>query len=82
MRGKELLEKMELIDPAYVEAAEAKPRKKKGVWLKWGAMVACLCIVISAVIMIPYFGGGHGDPQQGEIVLKENNGKSNIRMEK
>ena len=40
MRGKELLEKMELIDPAYVEAAEAKPRKKKGVWLKWGAMVA------------------------------------------
>lgn len=29
MRGNEFLDKMELIDPAYVEAADATPKKKK-----------------------------------------------------
>lgn len=45
MRGNEFLDKMELIDPAYVEAADATPKKKKSVWVKWGAMAACLCLV-------------------------------------
>ena len=31
MRGNEFLDKMELIDPAYVEAADATPKKKKSV---------------------------------------------------
>lgn len=47
MRGNELLDKMELIDPAYVEAADARPKKKRNVWLKWGAIAACLCLVIT-----------------------------------
>ena len=34
MRGNEFLDKMELIDPAYVEAADATPKKKKSVWIK------------------------------------------------
>lgn len=29
MRGNEFLDKMELVDPAYVEAADAMPTKKK-----------------------------------------------------
>lgn len=51
MRGNEFLDKMGLIDPAYVEAADAKPKKKKGVWVKWGAMAACLCLVVAGVLM-------------------------------
>ena len=47
MRGIELLDKMELIDPAYIEAADARPQKKRNVWLKWGAVAACLCLVIA-----------------------------------
>lgn len=31
MRGNELLDKMELIDPAYIEAADAAPNKRKSV---------------------------------------------------
>lgn len=50
MRGNELLDKMELIDPAYIEAADAKLKKKKNVWIKWGAMAACLCLVIGGYI--------------------------------
>ena len=44
MRGNELLDKMELVAPAYVEAADVKPKKKS--WLKWGALAACLCLIV------------------------------------
>lgn len=44
MRGNELLDKLELIDPAYVEAADVPPKKKH--WLKWGALAACLCLIV------------------------------------
>ncbi len=53
MRGNEFLDKMELIDPAYVEAADAKPKKRKTVWVKWGAMAACLCLVVAGTFMMP-----------------------------
>ena len=43
MNGNEFLDKMELVDPAYVEAADTAPKKKKGAWLRWGAIAACLC---------------------------------------
>lgn len=36
MRGDSLLDKMELIDPAYVEAADEVPKRKKSGWIKWG----------------------------------------------
>ena len=34
MRGNELLDKMELVDLSYVEAADTKPKKKKNVWIR------------------------------------------------
>ena len=45
MRGKDLLDKMELIDPEYIEAAETVPAKKK-TWVKWAIPAACLCVVL------------------------------------
>ena len=48
MRGNELLDKMELIDSAYVEAADVKQKKEKNVWVKWGAIAACFALVIYA----------------------------------
>ena len=41
MRGQEFLDKMELIEPAYVEAADIMPKKKKSIWIKCGAAAAC-----------------------------------------
>ncbi len=52
MRGNEFLNKMELIDPAYVEAAETKTIKPKGAWLKWIATAACLCLVVGSVVVL------------------------------
>lgn len=48
MRGEELLDKLELVDPAYVEAADEKPVRKKLSWVKWGAAAACLGAVLLA----------------------------------
>lgn len=45
MRGDELLEKMELIDPAFVTAADEASKKHRGAWVKWSAIAACLCAV-------------------------------------
>ena len=46
MKGTELLEKMELIDPAYVEAADKNPGHKKHRFLKWGTAAACVALMI------------------------------------
>ena len=43
MRGKDLLDKMELIDPAYIEAADIYLKVKKYSSIKkWAAVSACL----------------------------------------
>ena len=34
MNGNEFLDKMALVDPAYVEAADGMPNKKN-IWAKW-----------------------------------------------
>lgn len=71
MRGNEFLSKMELIDPAYIELADAKPKKKKNVWVKWVAMAACLCLVVGAITMISRLADNHIDSQLGEIILSD-----------
>lgn len=48
MRGNELLDKMELIDAAYVEAADAEPKRKRAVWLRWAAAAACALLLAIA----------------------------------
>ena len=48
MRGNDFLDKMELIDPAYVEAADDKPKRKKRQQATWGALAACFAIMVLA----------------------------------
>lgn len=53
MRGNEFLDKMEFIDSAYIEAADAKLKKEQNVWVKWSVMAACLCLIVTTVIAVP-----------------------------
>ena len=54
MRGNELLDKLELVDPAYIEAAETAGGRKKKRWIGWAAAAAaCLCIAAFAVFALP-----------------------------
>ncbi len=57
MKGNEFLNKMELIDPAYVEAADVTVTKRKIPWGKWIAMAACLCIVTVGAFAVPWDSG-------------------------
>lgn len=52
MKGNEFLDKMELIDPSYVKAADAKTKREKTSWVKWSAMAACLCLLIVGASVI------------------------------
>lgn len=52
MRGNELLDKMELVDPSYVYAAEQEMRPKASAWQKWGAVAACLGILLAGVLAV------------------------------
>lgn len=52
MRGREMLDTIENLNPAYIEAAAEKPKVKKAGWLKWGAMAACLAVVVIAGISL------------------------------
>lgn len=48
MKGNELLNKMELIDPAYVEAADFSPKIIKRNHIRWGVIAACICVLVGA----------------------------------
>lgn len=84
MRENDFLDKMELIDPAYVEAADAKPEKEKSVWIQWDAMAACLCLVVASALMIsgrwnmPVF--SVSDPSISDVPVPDLNGT--IQLEK
>ncbi len=65
MNENDFLDKMELIDPAYVEAADKAPKKKRAAWLKWGAVAACLCVAAAIVVaVVPQ----RGEPQPSEPI--------------
>ncbi len=44
MRGNELLDHMELVDPAYIEEADSMPKKKRK--NRWATMAACLAVMM------------------------------------
>ncbi|MBQ8148121.1 MAG: hypothetical protein IJ040_04955 [Lachnospiraceae bacterium] len=47
MRGYDLLETIENLNPAYIENASRKPKSRKPSWQKWGAIAACLVLILS-----------------------------------
>ena len=49
MKGEDLLQKMELADPAFVMEADEKPKKKVISIAAWAA-VACLCLVLGLAL--------------------------------
>lgn len=59
MRGNELLDEMELVDPAYVEDAEVYPKHKKRI--SWKAVAAIVCVVLGGWLIWKFFpDGGNG----------------------
>ena len=58
MRGNELLDRMDLIDPAFVEAADAPVPFKNRRRIQWAILAACLCVMLCAVTAVATSGFG------------------------
>ena len=60
------------IGESYVNEAVTYSAKKKNAWIKWGAMAACLCIVVAAfitpIILQNLRAASTGDDQYGNTV--------------
>ena len=53
MRSIDLYTAMRVVDDDILERSEnAAYRQKKNGWLKWGAMAACLCLIVSGVLLL------------------------------
>jgi len=72
---KDLYQSMNQIDDEILERSEVRKKEKSSVWMKWGAVAACLCLVAGIGVMnidrglsggIPESGGGV--PQLGGTV--------------
>ncbi len=64
MNSKKFSEAMSELGNKYVdEAINYKKKTKKPSWLKWGALAACLCLVIVGVVSISDW---QNDPQTGQ----------------
>lgn len=47
MNAKKFSDAMSELDSKYIdEALNYKKKAKKPVWVKWGAMAACLCLIV------------------------------------
>lgn len=74
MRGQEMLEVIENLNPAYIETAAQKPKTRKSGLFRFSAIAACVCVIIAGAIVwgnywqqgkIPEFGGGVGGEEPG-----------------
>lgn len=70
MKEKRLLKALGQVDADYIEEASPAQQTKKPGWLKWGAMAACLAMVIIAGSLIPRIIPDTTGPNGGEIVLE------------
>jgi hypothetical protein len=77
MKKENVLCSMEHIDSDLIEEAESyKKSNRKNTWIKWGAMAACLCLVVAGVL-----GGSHLDDKKLTLP-DEQNGSENISTQK
>lgn len=52
MKNEKLLSAIGQIDDNLIHGAvNDAPKKKRSIWVKWGAMAACLCLVISGAVL-------------------------------
>lgn len=72
MNRKDLYNGFNEVDDNILERSETTTNSRKRLaWMKWGAMAACLCLIIGTITIAWHFGKNHRDPQLGDIVLSD-----------
>ena len=74
MKTPKMVEAMNYIDDDLVSGAITYTRKKKSRWLKWGAMAACLCLMIAGAAILSNLGQPGKIPEAGAGVGGEDSG--------
>lgn len=71
MTNENILDAIGGINENAVQDAKAYKRPKSKRWFRWGAMAACLCLVVGIAIPILHHKGGidHQDPLQDTAKL-------------
>lgn len=77
MRKNRISETMQNINQKYVDEATAYTGEAKAahrsVWMKWGAIAACLCLVVAAMVAVPNLFGNNA-VKDGSIISDFNSG--------
>ena len=76
MTNEKLYEVLGDINEKHINEARAYHKAKKPGWVKWGAMAACLCLIVAGVTVIsqhdfskPDAGSGYGDEGQYSVAV-------------
>ncbi len=70
MKREKFCELLGEINEDYVKEAETIKKAKKPVWVKWGAMAACLCLIIVGAVVAPNLNDGAKD--YAEVIVYNN----------
>ena len=71
MNNDNVIDSMGRIDDDLIQSVEALRRKKKRpAWVKWGAMAACLCLIVAGAVAVPR----SADPGPGYVPSPDPNG--------
>lgn len=69
MNSKKFSEAMNEIDEKYLdETITYKRKNKKTVWMKWGAIAACLCLVVAGGMIIGHY-SKQSVPNPGQLQI-------------
>ena len=79
MKNEKLLHALDKVDERFITASSPENTKKTkntkvNAWVKWGAMAACLCLVITGVAMWGNLGQQEKIPEAGVGVVSEDSG--------
>ncbi len=73
MNGNEFLEKLEFVNPQFIEAADIKPKVKKNVFIKWVSLAASICLVLTAgIFAAKHFDFFNGEEDKHKITVEHN----------
>ena len=62
MNAKKFSDAMSELDTKYVdEALNYKKKAKKPIWVKWGTMAACLCLVVTALLAVNAYASSNNE---------------------
>ena len=51
----------DMVEDVY-ECTKTNKRKRKSIWLKWGAIAACLCVIVAVATLLPILNSDQSNP--------------------